>query len=148
MDKQQSDFLSPIYSLSVSRVWRGHGNIIFVELGSLNDGKGEYTLWVSSNLWKIDTDNESFDGDEEPYDAIDKKILQLESLKITSVDFDLDSKVITVTFSNEQRLIVTITDSDSFVSVIFNEDKKYLNFEFDGTATFDIGGHKKSPGVA
>lgn len=148
MDKQQTDFLSPIYSLPISRVWRGHANIIFVELGALNDGKGEYTLWISTSFWKIDTDSTSFDGNEEPYEAIDKQLSTIEGLKIKSVEFNQNDKSVAVTFDNGKVLNSQIKDGDSFVSIIFNESKTYLNFEFDGTATFDVGGHKKSPGLA
>ncbi len=133
MDKQQTDFLSPIYSLRVSRVWRGHGNVIFVELGVLNEGKGEYTVWVETNFWKIDEDDVLFDGNEEPYEAIDLKIQEFMNKKISGIERDGD---LTIDFEGFK---LVCTPKEYFVSIIDNKKKLYLNYEVDGSISINDG---------
>lgn len=133
MDKQQTDFLSPIYSLPVSRVWRGHGNVIFVELGVLNEGKGEYTVWVETNFWKIDEDGVQFDGNEEPYEAIDLKIQEFMNKKISGIERDGD---LTIDFEGFK---LVCTPKEYFVSIIDNKKKLYLNYEVDGSISINDG---------
>lgn len=133
MDKQQTDFLSLVYSLPVSRVWRGHGNVMFIELGALDDKKGEYTLWVETNLWKMVEDDVVFDGNEEPYEAIDSKVQILMNKKITGVELD---KNLEVSFGD---IKLVCSPKDRFVSIIDNKKKLYLNYEVDGSISINDG---------
>lgn len=140
MDKQKTDFLSQIYSLPVSRVWRGFGAGFFIEVGKLSDDdkKGEYSLWIETNRWKLKGDGKVFDGNEEPFEAIDKETGSLLGKKVSQIDFDTQNKQVVVTFDNEASLIC-LPNEELFVSIVENAKTMYLNFKDDGTAFFDNG---------
>lgn len=134
--KDVSDFLAPVYDLLVSRVWRGYGNVIFLELGKLKDEKGEYTLWIDTGLWKLIVGETKFDGDKEEYDAIDKEIQKLIGLKISKIDFQ--GKKLTLSLGNTN--LVCFPDEGHFAYLIKNGNKNiYLNFETDGTVSITDG---------
>jgi len=136
-NKEVTDFISPVYDLSVSRVWRGHGSVFFLELGQLSGEKnwGEYTLWVDTCFWKLVSDKKVvFDGNEEEYEAIDKEIQKLTYQKILKIDFA--DKAVNVIFTNSTILECKPND-EHLVSLVLNSSKRYLNFESTGTVSFE-----------
>ncbi len=141
MDKNNlvTKFIQPVYELTVSRVWRGHGSVFFMELGKLSkDGKkGEYTLWIDTCRWKLNRDGKVIDGNEEPYDVIDTEVEKLVGLKISKIEFDTPSKRLHVFFDDDS--LECVPTDEFFASLILNEHTKYLNFEVDGTTSFSDG---------
>ena len=130
------DFLTPIYSLPITSVWRGYGNVNFIELGSLTDNRGEYTLWVDTSYWKLIETGNVFDGNEETYESIDSETSKLLGKKITKIDHPPESKIFEADFEGGMKL-VCFPDEDHFVSIIRNPERKHLNFNSDGTTTFE-----------
>lgn len=147
MDKEQKDFLSPIYNLPISRVWRGFGAGFFIELGELSedDKKGKYTLWIETNMWKLSVGDSVFDGNEEPYESIDKKIGTLVSKKLQNISLDQDNKKIVISFDDKTNLSC-VPSYSFFVILVDNTKSIYMNFNVDGSISFDDG-HKKPSGL-
>src|SRR3989339_1099664 len=130
------DFLTPIYSLPITSVWRGYGNVNFAEFGSLTDNRGEYTLWIDTPYWKLIKADGVFDGNEETYESIDSETSILLGKKITKISHLPGSKTFEADFEGGTKL-VCFPDEDHFVSIIRNPERKFLNFISDGTTTFE-----------
>jgi len=137
VNSEVNGFVLPIYDLTVSRAWRGHANIIFIELGELKENKGIYTLWVETSFWKLVELDSIFDGNEQSYKLIDTELSKLVGQKINKFKYSSESKTFEASFDGGKRLICT-PSKDYFVSIILNSEKKYLNFEIDGSTNFEI----------
>lgn len=132
VNNEVNEFVLPTYDLTISRAWRGHANVIFLELGELRENKGVYTLWVETSFWKLVESDMVFDGNEEPYEAIDAELSKLVGQKITEFLYSPETKTFEVSFDGGKKLVCT-PGEEYFVSLILNSEKKYLNFEVDGS---------------
>lgn len=137
VNNKVNEFVLPIYGLNVSRVWRGYANVIFFELGELNENKGVFTLWVETSFWKIIESDRVFDGNKESYEKIDLELSKFIGQKITEFIYFSDSKTFGATFNGGKKLVCT-PSKFYFVSIILNSERKYLNFEIDGSTNFEI----------
>ncbi len=137
VNSEVNEFVSPIYDLSVSRVWRGAGIVFFVEFGDLSsDGKrGKYTLMIEGQ-WKLLRDGVIFDGNEEPYESIDTELDKLIGQKVLKIEFHNTTLDV---FFEGGKIIQCDPSNEFFVSLIQNSPTKYLNFGIDGSTSFSDG---------
>ncbi len=137
VNNEENNFVLPIYNLNISRAWRGHANVIFLELGELKENKGVFTLWVETSFWKLIDSDRVFDGNEKPYEAIDTELSQLMGQKIIEFMYSPESKTFEAAFDGGKKLVCT-PGKEHFVSIILNSEKKYLNFEIDGSTNTEV----------
>lgn len=124
--------LSFVIAKQVSRVWRGHGTFIALEIGELhNNEEGDWTLELEGD-WKMYKGNQEIaDSINDDLKALDYKIQALKELTIKSINLSEDSKSASVFFDNDMGITISVAEY-GFMSLANFDRKRALVFEPDG----------------
>jgi len=80
------EFTAPFIGKAVSRVWRGNGSAIFLEIGELADNKGELTVMIEWS-WRVENEQEIEFGSWSEESEFSKLLQNLKGLALNRVSF-------------------------------------------------------------
>lgn len=123
---QASEIISKLHNSIVSRVWRGYGSAIFLEIGKLDEKqKGQFTL-SSATGWSLYSHDKSklCSYESSDWKEIDNILLSFQNTIIDSVQ--VENGIIRFNFSDKSLEIKTISGDENNFSLHNRDNNEYL----------------------
>ena len=81
---QLNEIMEPFLGKSVTRSWKGHGSALFLEIGSLDKGKGELTIMIEWS-WRVERNQSIWFGSWSEDDQIERLIPKLNGYQLKNI---------------------------------------------------------------